>query len=61
MEFCKLIASYQKRKQVNLSFTVQTRITDARYSELLQAMKEGNIEIVCIGYESPIVNELKSM
>ncbi len=61
IEFCKLIASYQKHKRVKLSFTVQTRITDARYPELLQAMKDANIELVCVGYESPIDSELKNM
>ncbi|MCX8163725.1 MAG: B12-binding domain-containing radical SAM protein, partial [Candidatus Micrarchaeota archaeon] len=61
IEFCKLLASYQKKINKRLVFTVQTRITDARYPELLEAMKEANIDTVCIGYESPIDEELISM
>jgi len=61
IEFCKLITNYQENKHIKLSFTVQTRITDAKYPELLKAMNKANIEYVCIGYESPIDSELKNM
>lgn len=61
IEFCKLLASYQKKINKRLVFTVQTRITDAKSPELLEAMREANIDTVCIGYESPIDEELISM
>lgn len=61
IEFCKLLTEYQKRVNKNIRMTVQTRITDAKYPELLQAMKNANIDAVCIGYESPIDEELITM
>lgn len=61
IQFCGLLAEYQEKHDIRLNFTVQTRITDARYPELLQAMRNANIETVCIGYESPIDEELLSM
>lgn len=59
--FCKLLAEYQKKYGIKLKITVQTRITDAKYPALLEAMKEANINNVCIGYESPIDEELIAM
>lgn len=59
--FCRLLADYQKRKGVKLQFTVQVRVTDARYPELLQAMQDAGIKNVCIGFESPIDQELIAM
>jgi len=61
IEFCGLLAGYQKKYKKKLSLTVQTRITDAKYPELLEAMKNANIHTVCIGYESPIDEELLAM
>jgi len=61
IEFCDLLADYQKKIGKRLLFTIQTRITDARYPELLAAMKRANFYMVCIGYESPIDEELLNM
>lgn len=61
IEFCKLLADYKRKTKLNFKFTVQTRITDARYPDLLQAMKEAGVDTVCIGYESPIDQELLTM
>lgn len=61
IEFCRLLAEYQKKMKLKFKFTIQTRITDARYPELLQAMKEANVDTVCIGFESPIDQELLAM
>ncbi len=61
IEFCKMLAAYQKQYNLKLKITIQTRITDARYPDLLIAMKEANINNVCIGYESPIDEELIAM
>lgn len=61
IKFCDLLADYQLKYKIKLSFTVQSRITDARYPELLEAMRKANIDVVCIGYESPIDEELLAM
>lgn len=61
LEFCRLISSYQKKYRKKLSFTVQIRLTAANQPKLLQAMKDAGINTVCIGYESPIDEELIAM
>ncbi|MCP4103928.1 MAG: B12-binding domain-containing radical SAM protein [Desulfobacteraceae bacterium] len=61
IEFCDLLADYQKRYRLRLRISVQTRITDARYPDLLEAMRRANIYTLCIGYDSPIDDELKLM
>ena len=61
VRFCNLLAEYQKKIGRRLGLTIQTRITDARYPELLEAMKRAGIYNICIGYESPIDEELSAM
>ncbi|MBF0541365.1 MAG: B12-binding domain-containing radical SAM protein [Nitrospirae bacterium] len=61
LEFCRLLAEYQAEYKIKLSFTVQTRLTDARYPELLEAMQKANIDVACIGFESPIDEDLIAM
>ena len=61
IEFCRLLAAYQKSRHIKLKIAVQIRITDARYPELLQAMQAANIDSVFIGYESPVDADLKYM
>ncbi|QTA85812.1 B12-binding domain-containing radical SAM protein [Desulfonema magnum] len=61
IEFCKLLTEYQRKYNIKLKITVQVRITDARYPALLEAMRQANINNVCIGYESPIDEELIAM
>ncbi len=61
IKFCKQIADYQKKFRKKLGFTVQIRLTAATQPELLSAMREAGISTVCIGYESPINEELISM
>ncbi|MBN1797777.1 MAG: B12-binding domain-containing radical SAM protein [Spirochaetales bacterium] len=61
IEFCNQLAEYQKKIGKRLYFVIQTRITDAKYPELLAAMKKANFYMVCIGYESPIDEELRAM
>lgn len=41
--------------------SIQTRITDARSKEYLAALKEARVDTLCIGFESPIDNELMAM
>lgn len=40
---------------------VQIRLSDARHTELLEAMKEAGIHMLAIGYESPIDEDLLAM
>jgi len=44
-----------------LHITVQIRLEAARNQEFLDAMKQAGVRIVCIGYESPIPEELRAM
>ena len=45
----------------SLSFTVQARLETAEDHQLLAAMNKAGVQVVCIGYESPIDEELKAM
>lgn len=44
-----------------LRFTVQIRLETAKDTELLVAMKKAGVRTVCIGYESPIAEDLQAM
>jgi len=55
--FQKIAQTYGK----SLSFTVQSRLETAEDDQLLTAMKNAGVQVVCIGYESPIDEELKAM
>lgn len=61
LEFCRLLIDYQKATGVRLDITVQIRLDRARDSELLLAMREAGVYTICIGFESPIAEELKAM
>jgi radical SAM superfamily enzyme YgiQ (UPF0313 family) len=61
IEFCRLLSEYQKKNGIRLSMTVQIRLTDAKYPELLQAMRDAGVTNLAIGYESPIDEELNAM
>jgi radical SAM superfamily enzyme YgiQ (UPF0313 family) len=61
IQFCRLLAKYRKQTGKRITMTVQTRINDARDSELLLAMRDAGINNIAIGYESPIDEELKAM
>ena len=58
LEFFKMISEKYGRQ---LNFTVQVRLEAASNSELLAVMKKAGVRMVCIGYESPIDKELKTM
>lgn len=45
----------------NLNFTAQIRLEAAKDTELLTAMKNAGVRAICIGYESPIDEELIAM
>lgn len=61
MEFCREITQYQKENRVKFHFTVQIRLDKANDAELLSAMRGAGIQVLAIGYESPIADELKAM
>lgn len=61
VELCKLIAEYKRKKRLKLYFAVQVRADVARDRKLLALMREADVECLCIGYESPIEEDLKNM
>lgn len=61
LRFCKMLKDYQDRIKKRLDLAVQIRLDKARDSELLLAMRQAGINIVCIGIESPIEEELQMM
>lgn len=61
MKLLKLLQEYQQRVGKRLSFTVQIRLNVAKKKLLLTEMKLAGIDHVCIGYESPIDEELIRM
>jgi len=62
-KFFELLAQAKEagRLPKNLSFTVQIRLEAAREEQLLRLMHRAGVRTVCIGYESPIAQELNAM
>lgn len=60
-ELCKMITEYKRKTGQRLHFAVQVRADVARDEELLELMREAGVELLCIGYESPIEEDLKNM
>jgi len=61
LRFCQMLKDYQQRIGRRLDFTAQIRLDKARDSELLAAMRGAGVNMVAIGYESPITEELQAM
>jgi len=61
IRFCNLLESYQKKIGRRLDFTVQIRLDKAKDPQLLSAMRKAGINMVAIGFETPIEEELKAM
>lgn len=61
LHLCALLKKYQKAVGRRLDITVQIRLDFARDEELLRAMREAGVNAVCIGFESPIPDELSAM
>jgi radical SAM superfamily enzyme YgiQ (UPF0313 family) len=61
LRLCRLLRDYQERIGTRFSITVQIRLDRARDAELLRAMRKAGINILAIGFESPIAEELKAM
>ena len=61
LRLCELLQTYQQKTGIRLDITAQIRLDKAKDTELLKAMRAASINTVCIGYESPIPEELKAM
>ena len=61
LKLCRMLAEYQKAVGIKLDITVQTRLDRGRDNELLVAMRSAGVNTVCIGFESPIAEELTAM
>ncbi len=61
LRLCNLLRDYQQNVKVRFRITVQIRLDKGKDAELLKAMREAGIQIVAIGFESPIPEELKAM
>ena len=61
IELCKMIGDYTEKFNKKIESTVQVRSDVAENDKLIEAMKYSGITTLCIGYESPIDEELKAM
>lgn len=61
LRLCRLLSEYQKAVGIRLDITVQIRLDRAKDTELLKVMRDAGVTTVCIGYESPIPEELTAM
>ncbi|MCJ7543106.1 MAG: B12-binding domain-containing radical SAM protein, partial [Phycisphaerae bacterium] len=61
LRLCQMLRDYQDQVGTRFSITVQIRLDKARDSELLRAMREAGINVLAIGFESPIPEELAAM
>jgi radical SAM superfamily enzyme YgiQ (UPF0313 family) len=61
LRFCRLLSAYQRRVGRTLDLSVQIRLDKARDTELLTAMRQAGINMLAVGYESPVPNELQAM
>ena len=61
LRLCQMLQAYQRRVGKRFSITVQIRLDRARDAELLWAMRQAGINVLAIGYESPIAEELEAM
>ncbi len=61
LRLCQMLRDYQKRVGKRFSITVQIRLDRARDAELLWAMRHAGINVLAIGFESPIAEELEAM
>ncbi len=61
MRLCSILADFQKAVGIRLDITVQIRLDHAGDRGMLEAMRSAGVNTVCIGYESPIPEELEAM
>jgi radical SAM superfamily enzyme YgiQ (UPF0313 family) len=61
IRLCRLLKDYQQKIGRRLNFNVQIRLDKAKDPELLSAMRQAGVNMVAIGFESPIAEELEAM
>jgi radical SAM superfamily enzyme YgiQ (UPF0313 family) len=61
LRLCHLLHDYQITVRKRFELTVQIRLDKAKDEELLQAMRDAGINVLAIGFESPIPAELEAM
>jgi len=61
LRLCHLLRDYQRRIHKGFDITVQIRLDRGKDEELLHAMRDAGINVVAIGFESPIAEELEAM
>ena len=61
LRLCELLEGYQKAVGTRLDISIQIRLDKARDVELLQAMRRAGINMIAIGFETPIPEELTAM
>lgn len=61
LRLCRMLRDYQRQVGTRFRITVQIRLDKARDSELLQAMRQAGVNVLAIGFESPIAEELSAM
>ncbi len=61
LKLCEMLTYYQNAVGARLDITVQIRLDRGRDEELLRAMRNAGVNTVCIGFESPIAEELLAM
>jgi radical SAM superfamily enzyme YgiQ (UPF0313 family) len=61
LRLCTLLKNYQEQIGTRLRFTVQIRLDMGKDTELLRAMRNAGVNVVAIGFESPIPQELEAM
>ena len=61
LRLCRMLREYQRQVGVRFGITVQIRLDKARDGELLQAMRQAGINVLAVGFESPIAEELRAM
>ena len=61
VNLCRQITEFAKSRHIKLRFTIQLRAESARDAELVNAMWLAGVKVICIGLESPIPEDLKTM
>ncbi len=61
LRLCRLMREYQEKIGERFEVTVQIRLDKAKDQELLEAMWHAGINVVAVGFESPIPEELEAM
>ncbi len=61
LRLCRLLHDYQMGIKKRFELTVQIRLDKGKDKELLRAMRDGGVDVVAIGFESPVPEDLEAM